>query len=147
MRRFRAGMRDAKGKKCKELIAHLRYNLVEDNQLTWKHAIKVASNWEMAFSDSSVSNNEKEEEQEEPNDGVEVVEVGSNGEEPDGLDCGSDVISALQAQIYENQMKIASIEAKQEELETTMKDNFAGIDNALQEIMVKLDACLAQADG
>ena len=147
VRRFRAGMRDAKGKKCKELIAHLRYNLVEDNQLTWKHAIKVASNWEMAFSDSSVSNNEKEEEQEEPNDGVEVVEVGSDGEEPDGLDCSSDIISALQAQIYENQMKIASIEAKQEELETTMKDNFAGIDNALQEIMVKLDACLAQADG
>ena len=147
VRRFRASMRDAKGKKCKELIAHLRYNLVEDNQLTWKHAIKVASNWEMAFSDSSVSNNEKEEEQEEPNDGVEVVEVGSDGEEPDGLDCSSDIISALQAQIYENQMKIASIEAKQEELETTMKDNFAGIDNALQEIMVKLDACLAQADG
>ena len=145
VRRFRAGMRDQHGKKCKEMVRHLRYNLVEEKELTWKHAVKVASNWEMAWSDSSASKDEEEEEQEEePNNGVQVVDVGPEGA-PGGLECGSDVISALQAQIDENRMKIASIEAKQEELETTMNDNFAGTNNALQEIMVKLDACLAQA--
>ena len=62
VRRFRAGMRDQHGKKCMEMVRHLRYNLVEEKELTWKHAVKIASNWEMAWSDSRAPKDEEEEE-------------------------------------------------------------------------------------
>ena len=139
VRRFRAGMRDQQGKKDKEMVRHLRYNLVEDTELTWKNAIKVASRWEMSLSDSSDA-----EEEVESDDGIQVEEVGPK-EKQDGGESTPIVISVLHDQVYENQMKIAKIEAAQEELKSTIDEMKEELDETLHEITVKLDACLAQS--
>ena len=140
VRRFRAGMRNSKGKKCKELMAHLRYNLVEDNQLTWKHAIKVASNWEIAYhDDASASEKEKEDSSD---DDIQTVEVKTKSKATKSK-CNAGVISALHDQVHENQMKIAKIETAQERLATSVNEMKVSTDTSLKEISAKLDANLA----
>ena len=137
VRRFRAGMRDQHGKKDKEMVRHLRYNLVEDAELTWENAIKVASRWELSFSDASDS-------EESSDDGVQTEKTGPK-EKPSGAERTPIVISALTDQVYENQARIAKVEAAQEELQSTLYEMKEELDATLQEITVKLDACLAQA--
>ena len=48
IRRFKNGIRDRKGKKDKDQICHFRYNLQDDDDLTWENALKVAGRWEAA---------------------------------------------------------------------------------------------------
>ena len=64
IRRFRNGIRDRKGRKDKDQIRHLRYNLHEDDDLTWENAMKVAGRWEGAndldSTDSSSDSSEEE---------------------------------------------------------------------------------------
>ena len=67
VRRFRAGMRNKKGKKDKDLSRHLLFHLMDDADLTWDNAIKIASRWEMA---TDVMGSDDEEEEEGDNDGV-----------------------------------------------------------------------------
>ena len=149
VRRFRAGMRDQHGKKDREMVRHLRYNLVKDEELTWENALEVATLWELSFSDSSSSEKEEEEEEEEESDDdVQKGEVKSKGKKIKSK-CASGTISALHDQVYENQMKIAKIEAAQEELESALNEvkEIQMTQNAtLQEIVAKLDACLTRAD-
>ena len=67
IRRFKIGIRTRDGRRDKDQIRHLRYNLQEDEDLTWENALKVASRWEAAneqgssteeSSDSDSSNDE-----------------------------------------------------------------------------------------
>ena len=46
--RFRKGMRDIRGKKDSDLRDHLEYHLMEDSDLNWKNALKIATKYEMA---------------------------------------------------------------------------------------------------
>ena len=140
VRRFRAGMRDQHGKKDKEMVRHLRYNLVEDAELTWKNAIKIASRWELSVSDSSAS--EKGEESSSDDD-ARVTEVKAKGKKVKSI-CTSGTISALHDQVHENQMKIAKIETAQERLATSVNEMKTSTDSSLKELHVKLDASLAQ---
>ena len=48
IRRFKIGIRTRDGRRDKDQIRHLRYNLQEDEDLTWENALKVASRWEAA---------------------------------------------------------------------------------------------------
>ena len=138
VRRFRAGMRNAKGKKSKSMNTHLRYNLVDDEQMKWKHAIKVASNWEIACGDTSSS----EEKGDSDDDDIQAVEVKSKGKAVKSK-CTSGVISALHDQVHENQMKIAKIETAQERLATSVNEMKVATDSSLKEISAKLDTSLS----
>merc|ERR1712212_687212 len=68
IRRFKNGIRDRKGKKDKDQTRHFRYNLQDDDDLTWENALKVAGRWEAAN------------EQESPNE----ESAGSSDDEPIG---------------------------------------------------------------
>ena len=48
IRRFKRGIRTREGKKDADQRRHLDYNLVEEKDLTWEHALEVASRWEAA---------------------------------------------------------------------------------------------------
>merc|ERR1712002_990791 len=57
IRRFKRGIRTREGKKDADQRRHLDYNLMEEEDLTWEHALEVASRWEAAndVSDESVA--------------------------------------------------------------------------------------------
>ena len=64
IRRFATGMRDRSGKKNRSLQEALDYNLVEDEDFTWKNASEAAVRWENSHpmgSDSSSSSSTGEE--------------------------------------------------------------------------------------
>ena len=48
IRRFKRGICTRKGKKDADQRRHLDYNLMQDEDLTWDHALEVASRWEAA---------------------------------------------------------------------------------------------------
>ena len=58
--RFKNGIRTRDGKKDKDQIRHLRYNLQDDDDMTWKNALMVAERWEAA--NELVSSNEEKSE-------------------------------------------------------------------------------------
>ena len=67
IRRFKRGIRTKEGKKDADQRRHLNYNLVEEEDLTWEHALEVASRWEAANdvsdeSEADASGSEGEEE-------------------------------------------------------------------------------------
>ena len=55
IRRFLTGMRDKRGKKNKDLARVLNYGLMEDDDLTWKNAVDIATRWENSHDDDSTS--------------------------------------------------------------------------------------------
>ena len=66
IRRFKNGIRDRKGKKDKDQIRHLRYNLHDDDDLTWENALKVASRWEAANEQGSSNEESSDSSDDEP---------------------------------------------------------------------------------
>ena len=67
IRRFKRGIRTRKGRKDADQRRHLDYNLMNEEDLTWEHALEVACRWEAANdvseeSDAGASESEVEEE-------------------------------------------------------------------------------------
>ena len=78
VRRFRAGMRNERRKKDKDLDRHLLFHLMDDAGLTWDNAITIASRWEMATGAmDGEEDDEEEEEIGEEEEGAEKVGAGS----------------------------------------------------------------------
>ena len=48
IKRFRKGLRDRNGNKDKNQQRHMRYNLHQEQDLTWENALSVARRWEAA---------------------------------------------------------------------------------------------------
>ena len=74
IRRFCKGIRNRKGKKDKEQMKQLKYNLHREDDQTWEHALDVAGRWEAANdygSSSSASSSSSEDDDNE--DEVEAV--------------------------------------------------------------------------
>ena len=103
VRRFRAGMRNKKGKKDKNLNKHLLYHIMDESELTWENAIKVVSRYEIAHDSSSSSSSSSSSEDE-----VEAIEVMPN------VKCDS--VSSLAIQVRKNQKEIQKLKSDQEKL-------------------------------
>ena len=151
VRRFRAGMRDQDGKKDDDLRRHLKYHLVDDDELTWKTALKISSRWELA--DSGPESSSSESDDGDSDDEVKAVEVKKSegkkkGKKSKGKGkCADGVISTLADQVQINQMKIKTIETAQERLQTSvssLKTSQDATNCSLQEISAKLDVSIAQ---
>ena len=112
VRRFRAGIRDGKGQKNKDLTRHLLFHLMEDADLTWENAIMVASRWEMASTGSTkltkpVASSSSSDDSSSDNE----IEAIDNVKEEITSDKRS--LSSLAEQIASNSVRIAKIEASQ----------------------------------
>ena len=129
VRRFRAGMRNKKGKKDKDLSRHLLFHLMDDADLTWENAIKIASRWEMAAgimdSEEEVEEDENGEEEEEAEKSGSVAIKESAINEKDKKIC----IATLADQVQENQLKIKEMEMAQARTEAKLDEVIRGIQN------------------
>ena len=144
VRRFRAGIRNIKGKRDSELEEHMNYHLQTDDELNWPHAIKVASKWELARGrtdkDSSSSDDDDDDSDD---DDVRAIEAkkkkaGKTSKKKNK----SVVISALADQVHEHSMKITKMETAQERMSTAMgglKESQDATAVVLQGISQKLD--------
>ena len=72
IRRFKNGIRDRKGRKDKDQVHHLQYNLHEDDDLTWENAMKVAGRWEGA---NDLGSSDADSSESSDDDPVEAMEV------------------------------------------------------------------------
>ena len=140
VRRFCAGIRNKKGKKDKDLSRHLLFHLMDDADLTWENAIKIASRWEMA---AGIMDSEEEVEEEDEN-GEEEEEAEKSGSvaikegainEKDKKIC----IATLADQVQENQLKIKEMEMAQARTEAKLDEVIRGIQN----LTSKMDDLLA----
>ena len=118
VRRFRAGMRNKKGKKDKNLNKHLLYHLIDDSELTWENAVKVALRYEMSHDSPSSSSSSSSSDSD---DEIQTIEI-SSGKNPaetknaQKRKSGVRTISALAKQVSENRKEIQKIKANQETL-------------------------------
>ena len=137
VRRFHAGMRNKKGKKDRDLTRHLLFHLMDDTDLTWDNAIKIASRWEMAAGvmDSEEEEDESvEEEEEAEKSGAVAMKEGTN-KDKDKKIC----IATLADQVQENQLKIKEMEMAQERTEAKLDKVIKGIQN----LTAKIDDLMA----
>ena len=152
VRRFKEGMRDEKGKVDDDLADHLDYHLMEDTELTWSNAIKVASRWEMARTRRDYKNkpnwsskskrdttgdSDAEDKSSDSDEDVKAVEgkskKGKKKEKKPGF------MSALADRVHENQMKIEVLETTQERMLAAQE----ATNCALQDISAKMDIILS----
>ena len=131
VRRFRAGIRTAKGKKCKELTRQLKYHMTHSKELTWENALLVASKWELACdngeSDSDDDDDDDDNDDDDGDDGDEAVAVevkskkGKKSKAKEKAKSSENtVLASLSDQVSENQMKIKKLETAQERTATTL---------------------------
>ena len=146
VRRFRAGMRTIEGKRSVDLAEHMNYHLQSDDEMKWKHALKVASKWELARgrTEGAAAPNSSSSSSSDDDD-VEVVDTKKKKSRKSTKVKGN-AIAALADQVHENQMKISKIETAQERLSTTVgaiKESTDTATQSLQAITQKLDASLS----
>ena len=108
IRRFKKGLRGRDGKINVEQRRHLRYNLQNDDDLTWEHAINVASRWEAA---NEFDEDGDDDDDDEDDDAVDAMET-SKTKEKNGKKKRSTIMSAVEFE--ENTVAIASLTAKVE---------------------------------
>ena len=116
VRRFRTGIRNINGKKDKDLNRHLLFYLMQDEDLTWKNAITLASRWEMANPDESDSKSASDASDEEEEEAGAVATKRKKTKKIKSKDEERITIAALADQVHENQMKIKGMETAQERL-------------------------------
>ena len=146
VRRFRAGMRDAKGKKDADLTRHLRFYLMDDTDLTWDNALKIASRWESATAEqraaTPTSNSSSDsDDPEEAAGAVATKEKKKSEKKSERI-----TISTLADKVHENQMKIKGMETAQErltavvsEMHTSLKSIDERSGKGMQTLAEKLD--------
>ena len=117
---------------------------MDDTDLTWDNAIKIASRWEMATGvmdgkeeddDEEESANENGEEEEEAKKAGAVAMKEGAKKEKDKKIC----IATLADQVQENQLKIKEMEMAQERTEAKLDEVIRGIQN----LTSKLDDLMA----
>ena len=115
VRRFRAGMRDSRGKKDKTLNRQLLFHLMEDDDLTWKNALEFASRWEIAsgVEDPSTTSLRQSSSSSPLTSEINGAAAGAIAEE-ENID--NDCLASFANQIQENTRKIERIEFAQAEL-------------------------------
>lgn len=135
VRRFRAGIRDKKGKKNKELKKHLLYHLVDESELTWETAITVTTRWESAqwkrsgSSSSSSSSSSSD-------DKAAVLD-----DSPNEKDSGN-AISALAKQVLKNKNGIEELRVSQDKLIAAfseLKSSFDELNETVQGLSQRYD--------
>ena len=117
VRRFRAGMRDSRGKKDKTLNRQLLFHLMEDDDLTWKNALEFASRWEIAsgVEDPSTTSLRQSSSSSPLTSEINGAAAGAIAEE-ENLNIDNDCLASFANQIQENTRKIERIEFAQAEL-------------------------------
>ena len=75
VRRFRAGIRTAKGKKSKALSRQLKYHMIHTKELTWENALEAASRWELAIGEEDSGSPSSPSEAESDDEAVEAMDV------------------------------------------------------------------------
>ena len=144
VRRFRAGIRTAKGKKSKALSRQLKYHMIHTKELTWENALEAASRWELAIGEEDSGSPSSPSEAESDDEAVEAMDVKpkkgkkekKKKEKEKSKEVETTVLASLSDQVSENQMKIKKLETAQERTTTTLdRTNLL-----LQQMSVKMDA-------
>ena len=156
VRRFMEGMRDDKGEMDDDLADHLDYHLMEDTELTWNNAIKVASRWEMARTRRGYKNakpkrsskskrdamGDSDDEDKSSDSDEDVKAANGKGKKGKKKEKKSGFVSALADRVHENRMKIEGLETTQERMLAAQE----ATNCMLQEISAKMDVMLSVQD-
>ena len=148
VRRFKAGIRNSKGKKDKDLSRHLRYYLVEDDDFTWENALKITERWEMATLDENLSvspasalspSSASSSSSSAPSSSSTSASTSSVSERrvtaaavTEG-DHDDEILNKLAKQIEENRERIERVEIAQNEMIATLYEIKETLDNTVQE--------------
>ena len=141
VRRFIEGMRDHKGNQDLDFKRHLEYHLQDQTELNWNNAIKVASRYEMVHGavpavEEAAAGAEAGGDADYAINAQEVCETMDSSFKPEK----KTTLSALANHVQANQMRIAKIEVKQNEMSAALSANT----KKLIEISTKLDFFIAQ---
>ena len=147
VKRFRKGMRDPNGKKDSALSRSLRFHLLTKDELTWDHALLIASKIETS-NDSSGESEKTESSDSDSDDEVKAACVKSKKKKASKHKSKQTVdnpfIATLSDKVTENQTKIKQIETTQERMTVQMKEAKESMDASLQKIDAKLDLGFSQ---
>ena len=113
VRRFKNGIRTRDGRKDKDQIRHLRYNLQEDDDLTWENALKVASRWEAA--------NEQESSNEESSDDEPIGAIAAKKSKKRSSTDASLSLASLSLKVEANSNDIREMKENQKEFYSNLK--------------------------
>ena len=117
VRRFKKGIRDRKGRKDKDQLRHLRYNLHDDDDLTWENALKVAGRWEAANDQGSSSEESSDSGDDEPIAAI-AFKRKSKRESSKKTDLS---LASLSLKVNENSKDIQEIKENQEKFNSNLK--------------------------
>ena len=128
VRRFRAGIRNAKGKRDKDLVRHLRYYLVEDDDLTWENALKITERWEMATLDENLSISPTSSSSSSSTSSVSERRATTAAVTEEDND-NDEILNNLAHQVEENRERIERIEIAQNEMASTLEEMRESLNN------------------
>ena len=144
--RFRHGMRDDRGKKDEDLIDHLEYHLMEDTELTWENAVKIATRYEMARArrkkepSPSPSSSSSSSDSSDSADDVKAMGVEKKkkkkkkSKKKKSKDKEVGAIASLSDQVHENQMEIQGLKTAQNRMAASQEAAMKEISGKLEHI-------------
>ena len=139
---FLSSLRNENGKEDAKFKRHLNYHLQDEAELTWEHALDVASRYETAGNSDTDEGKviQRESSSESSNESIE--ELGAVAAKVKTKSKCKDKLSAITDLIYQNQARIINLEAAQERISA----NQEAFNAMLEEISIKLDYILAEND-
>jgi len=151
IRRFKKGIRNRQGKKDKNQIRHLQYNLLKNDDLTWENALEVASRWEAANDfGRGESSSSSSSESDNPHEAVETEkekEKRKKSKKDKKSDAKTVIINAIEEstvlatladRVKTNERDIKGVKSEQEKLSANIKswrdENAATLEEILQTV-------------
>ena len=142
VRRFKEGIRNENGKEDPKFKRHLNYYLQDEAELTWEHALDVASRYETAGNSDTDEGKVIQRESSSESSDESVEELGAVAAKVKPKSKCEDKLSAITDLVYQNQARIINLEAAQERISA----NQEAFNAMLEEISIKLDYILAEND-
>ena len=156
IRRFKKGIRNKEGEIDKDQSRHLRYNLLQDDDLNWKNALEVASRWEAANdfddndsqsssssdSDDLVDAAERDKKRKKNLKSAKKDEVTALAISPSE----NSRIAALAAKVEDNARNIREVKSGQETFSANVAAWRMEMDETLDQILTSLQAIQGQTN-